>query len=152
MELKLIVSDLDGTISFADHREHYIAGDNKNWKEFYKAASMDEPNLPVIRLLQALKQANNGNTRIEIWSGRSDEVEKETIEWLAIHDVPYDLLLMRPQNDYRQDYKLKQKWFEQSMRDAKRGIPNIVLDDRQQAVDMWRSLNVTCFQVAYGDF
>ncbi len=27
-----------------------------------------------------------------------------------------------------------------------------VLDDRTQVVDLWRSLGLTCLQVAYGDF
>ena len=29
---------------------------------------------------------------------------------------------------------------------------SIVLDDRKQVVDMWRSLGLTCLQVADGDF
>ena len=29
---------------------------------------------------------------------------------------------------------------------------HFVLDDRQQVVDMWRSLGLTVFQVAEGDF
>ena len=57
---------------------------------------------------------------------------------------------MRKQHDNRADWIVKKELFVDE-------ISNIydvkfVLDDRQQVVDMWRSLGLTCFQVAEGNF
>jgi hypothetical protein len=59
-------------------------------------------------------------------------------------------LFMRKQHDNRADWIVKKELFVDE-------ISNIydvkfVLDDRQQVVDMWRSLGLTCFQVAEGNF
>jgi hypothetical protein len=57
---------------------------------------------------------------------------------------------MRSTGDHRQDSIIKQEIYQQQIC----GQYNIklVLDDRQQVVDMWRDLGLTVFQVAAGDF
>jgi hypothetical protein len=62
---------------------------------------------------------------------------------------PYRLI-MRATGDMRKDSIIKQELLEREI------VPNsfvdFVLDDRNQVVDMWRSLGLTCLQVDYGDF
>jgi hypothetical protein len=57
---------------------------------------------------------------------------------------------MRKYGDFRQDSIVKQEIYEQLI------APDYdilcVLDDRQQVVDMWREIGLTCLQVAPGDF
>lgn len=57
---------------------------------------------------------------------------------------------MRPEGDIRKDSIVKREIFENYIRD----YYNIqfVLDDRNQVVEMWRSLGLKCLQVAEGDF
>ena len=57
---------------------------------------------------------------------------------------------MRPENDNRQDSIVKREIFEQYIK----GVYDIefVLDDRNQVVEMWRSLGLKCLQVQEGDF
>ena len=58
---------------------------------------------------------------------------------------------MRPQNDNRKDALIKRELFEQHI--LGQYYVELVVDDRQQVVDMWRrTLGLTCVQVDYGDF
>ena len=68
--------------------------------------------------------------------------------WLDKFKVPFQLLKMRPADDFTPDEKLKRQWI------AEYDLANIlcVFDDRKKVVDMWRELGLTCFQVAPGDF
>lgn len=76
--------------------------------------------------------------------------EKKTEKWLRGNDITYGMLLMRPEGDIRKDSIVKREIFENYIRD----YYNIqfVLDDRNQVVEMWRSLGLKCLQVAEGDF
>ena len=56
---------------------------------------------------------------------------------------------MRPQNHlYMKDSDLKQMWLDTIGVDT----VDMVFDDRNQVVDMWRKNGLTCFQVADGNF
>ena len=68
----------------------------------------------------------------------------------AIVGVPYEGLFMRPWGDHRRDSIVKQEVFESEIRHRWRIVG--VFDDRQHVVRMWRSLGLTVFQVAEGDY
>jgi len=59
-------------------------------------------------------------------------------------------LFMRAEGDMRKDSIIKQELFEKRVKDLY--YVWFVLVDRGQVVNMWRSLGLTCFQVAPGDF
>jgi hypothetical protein len=90
---------------------------------------------------------------IYIFSGRSDVTETATIEWLDKWEIPYDKLVMRDSSikrlHYMKDTELKRSWL--GVHVDKDDI-EVIYDDRQQVVDMWREEGLTAFQVAKGDF
>lgn len=136
-----VVFDLDGTLANIEHRRHHL--DRKDWTAFFAACVDDLPNWPVIRSLYSLSEAGH---RVEIWSGRSDEVREETRFWLDRHDINPDLLIrMRSAGDYTPDVDLKRSWLHALHPDER---PDVVFDDRGRVVDMWRSEGIACFQVA----
>jgi len=57
---------------------------------------------------------------------------------------------MRPAGDIRKDVLIKQEIYEREIKDKYNVL--FVLDDRQSVVDGWRSLGLTVFQVAEGQF
>jgi hypothetical protein len=57
---------------------------------------------------------------------------------------------MRPRGDSRRDSIVKQEIFSDHIRHRWRITG--VFDDRQHVVRMWRSLGLTVFQVAEGDY
>lgn len=134
-----IICDLDGTLSLMNGRN-----------AFDQDVSKDLPNKSVIDLV--LMQAHMG-VKIIFLSGRAGtEVCKNTTEeWLKTHCNVIDYTLkFRAPGDYRKDNIIKEELYERHVK----GKYNVkfVLDDRDQVVDLWRSLGLPCFQVYYGDF
>lgn len=153
-----IIFDLDGTLADIEHRLHYITKDvapingkskrKPDWDAFHLACVDDQPITPLIETFKAF---NNGLNQIEIWSGRSDMVRDQTLCWLLNQGVLPSQLLMRMHGDYRPDHELKETWLLQLVGITGR-IPDLVFDDRQRIVDMWRRHGIRCCQVAPGDF
>jgi len=141
-----VVFDLDGTLALNEHRQHYVdrpVGE-KDWRGFFAACDMDEPNWPVIQVLLALVHTGHD---VEIWSGRSAEVNDKTERWLAEQGLAFVPRKMRPEGDHTPDHELKAQW----LADASQK-PRLVFDDRASVVAMWRANGVACAQVAPGDF
>lgn len=131
-----IICDIDGTIAHMTDRSPY------DWSRVYQ----DEVDPIIRKLLDTIKY----KYFIILTSGRDEICREETNKWLRENDVPYGMLLMRPEGDIRKDSIVKRELFEKYIRP----YYNIefVLDDRNQVVDMWRSLGLKCLQVAEGDF
>ena len=148
-----IIFDLDGTLADNTHRMHFLDQEPKDWDGFFAACSDDAPMI-ALEVFRQLSQ--NPLNRISIWSGRgvgpNNEVEAKTVAWLHDHliDPGYYDIRMRGHEDYTPDEQLKAKWLEEESCD---GVwPDLVFDDRQKVVDMWRERGIPCFQVAPGDF
>ena len=152
----LYIFDLDGTLALIEHRRHLINRERgkQDWKGFYAACVDDQPNQPVIRVMECLRQSG---AEVWIFSGRSDEVRAQTIAWLAqhtsftAHELAGPLLTMRAEKNYTPDDDLKQSWLD-AMQPEDRQRLQCTFDDRERVVKMWRAAGVTCLQVAEGDF
>lgn len=143
-----VVFDLDGTIALTEHRQHFLERSPRDYDAFFAACADDKPCLPVIAALRAHRGIRH---RVEIWSGRSDQVRLQTEAWLEAHDVPAKLLKrMRRAGDHRPDTVVKREWLADAR--ANGGAPDLVYDDRDSVVAMWRAEGVPCFQVAPGAF
>ena len=138
---RCILVDIDGTVADKGDRSPF------DWHR----VGLDTPKWPIIRLVQSLRAS--GYT-IVFFSGRDAVCRSETIAWLNEHFgwQPSDYaLFMRPQQDNRKDALVKRELFEQHI--LSRYYVELVIDDRQQVVDMWRrTLGLTCVQVDYGEF
>ena len=75
---------------------------------------------------------NTSDNRVEVWTGRSDEVRHETLVWLSRHGVFADALLMRTAGDNRPDDEVKREFLRGG------GVPDVIFDDRKRVVDMKR--------------
>lgn len=139
-----VVFDLDGTLACDLHRHHHLRDPEPRWDDYYRACVHDEPILPIINVMRALRE---GGARIEIWTGRSDLVEAETRAWFSRHGVPWVRMRMRPHGDHSSDVEMKRKWLYDS--DA---VPDLVFEDRARVVQMWREEGIRCAQVAPGEF
>ena len=81
----------------------------------------------------------------------SESARTETEAWLRRHGIAgWVELHMRPVGDYRRDDLVKRELYEALIANHYR--VELVLDDRTRVVKMWRSLGLTCLQVAEGDF
>ena len=147
-----IIFDLDGTLALIDKRRELSTKPNGkiDFDKLHDASLIkhDKPNWPVIKMAQLFAEQG---FKIVIFSGRSDKTATATLSWLSQSKVPFNKLVMRPQNTmgFVPDEILKK-----DMLDKHLDINDIfmVVDDRQKVVDMWRSLGLICLQVAEGNF
>lgn len=151
-----ILCDLDGTLALIHGRSPYDASD---------CDKKDLPNIPVIETVLAHYKAGR---HIIFCSGREDKYAPETMRFIEKHcrvdnprftedpmetsktdPVKYKLY-MRKSDDFRKDAIIKEEIYNERIK----GKYNVlmVLDDRNQVVEFWRSKGLTCFQVAEGNF
>ena len=152
MNKNTVIFDLDGTLANISARKELATKSNGklDWDVFHDPSNikLDVPNEPVVKLAQMF--AENG-FNIVIFSGRSDKTKFTTRSWLSNNRVPFQKLIMRDSkiSNYTPDDVLKK-----DMLDKYADINDVflVVDDRNKVVDMWRSLGLTVFQVADGNF
>jgi len=147
---KVILCDVDGTLSNGNHRQHYLAVKPKNWMGFIREAPNDPPYEDIVWLIKTLKDVGN---KILIVTARSEDEREMTKTWLdnvAGLAGYYEKMYMRESKDYRDDSIVKKEILENIRLDGY--DPYMVLDDRNKVVSMWRSLGIRCLQVQDGDF
>lgn len=132
-----VICDLDGTLALLNGRSPYDAS----------RCEEDVLNAVVAGILSSLVDPRPA---VLLVSGREDRHRAQTERWLARHGIAYDELHMRPAGDSRRDAIVKREIFDREIRPRFR--VQFVLDDRDQVVEMWRGLGLTCLQVAEGDF
>ncbi|MEU8407512.1 AAA family ATPase [Micromonospora sp. NPDC048842] len=135
---EIVLVDIDGTVALAVSRSPYDM----------TRVGQDQPNTAVIAAVRAMHAAGDG---VVFCSGRDASARAATEAWLARHvRVPYLGLHLRAIGDSRKDSIVKREIYDREIRDRYRVAG--VFDDRVQVVQMWRSLGLTVFQVADGDF
>jgi hypothetical protein len=149
----IYIFDLDGTLALNAHRQHLVQCDKPDWPAFFAACVEDLTNNAVIGTMFALFDAG---AEVRIWSGRSEDVRKQTLEWFDAHAKGFVAaenieLRMRPAGDFTPDELLKESWLK-AMPEEDRSRLVAVFDDRDKVVAMWRANGVACFQVAPGAF
>lgn len=133
-----VICDLDGTLA--------LTGGRRN---VYDASTcdLDDVNPAVFNLLALYKESG---TQIIYMSGREEKYREPTLRFLDRNGCPDGPLLMRPTGDTRTDWIVKSELFDANIRGN--WYVDIILDDRDQVVQMWRARGLTCLQVANGDF
>lgn len=143
MSRMFVVFDLDGTLALTDHRAHFLKTEPKDWRGFYGACDGDAPCMPLIGLVRSLMVLGH---RVEIWSGRSDEVIQKTRTWLCENGLAAINCRFRAEADHCPDTVLKKRWIDAI------GRPDLVFEDRTSMVNMYRDEGIVCCQVAPAEF
>ena len=148
MEKQTIIFDVDGTIADVEHRRHFVTQSPADWKSFKSETRFDTPVEWVCDL--AKRHIARGDD-VAFFSARNesqrDITELQIKKWIG---EGHKGLLLRPDGDFRPDEEFKSDLadkFEEFV-----GKIDIVFDDRNKVVDMWRQRGTTCVQVAEGDF
>jgi len=108
----------------------------------------DDVNRPIADLLAVYYQHSLAS--VILVSGRDSVCRADTEEWLEANDIPCNGLFMRPLGDARKDTIVKVELFKKHIKGQYHIL--FVLDDRDQMVQAWRRLGLTCLQVAQGGF
>jgi predicted kinase len=134
-----VICDLDGTLALIHDRSPYDAKD---------CDIKDLPNIPVVKSIQLYHDAGY---KIVFCSGRENKYEPETRRFIQKHlpDVAYELH-MRKTDDFRKDAIIKEEIYQEFIYEKFNVL--LVLDDRSQVIEFWRSKGLSTWQVAPGDF
>jgi uncharacterized HAD superfamily protein len=136
---KAFMVDIDGTLAhMRDYRGPF------DWHKVH-LDDVDDTVADIVTNLWASKEYV-----VIVMSGRDAECFNETWKWLEDNGIPFDHLLMRSEKDMRKDNIVKAELFDAYVRDN--FDVQFVLDDRDQVVEMWRAMGLTCLQVAPGNF
>jgi len=133
-----IICDLDGTLALLNGRNPYDAS----------TCIDDEVNIPIKDIITHFHK--NGYSIIFV-TGRDGKYYNHTLDFLHKKiGVANFHLFSRGVDDNRKDSIVKEEIFMNYI--YNRYYVHFVLDDRNQVVEMWRDLGLTCLQVADGDF
>lgn len=150
---KIVIVDIDGTISKVGERLKYLQCDPPDWDSFYNDCFEDEPIPAIIELVENLWRA--GYVPVFI-TGRREQCREKTISWFSRYAPSFDRfsLFMRDDGDKRHDTEVKPEKLEEIFRKSNITKDDIsfILEDRNSMVKKWRELGYTCLQVADGDF
>lgn len=142
------IFDIDMTLCDCTHRLCHIQKDPKDWANFYGSIEDDTPIKDVVAVAESLQKAGYS---ILLVTGRPDNLMIDTVGWLKWNTgLKVDGLFFRKLGDHRPDTEVKKEMYETQIKDKfdVRGV----FEDRKVVVDMWRSLGLTCFQVADGNY
>lgn len=154
---RAILCDLDGTLAHIGDRTPYDATD---------CDIIDRPNIAVIECVLAMYAQG---VKVIFMSGRDLKYREPTMRFIneyvkcaakwafpiendtrPSHVAIEYQLYMRGEGDIRKDSIVKEELFTEHVA----GKYNVlfVLDDRDQVCYLWRSMGLSCFQVAEGNF
>ena len=148
MEKQTIIFDVDGTIADVEHRRHFVTQKPADWKSF-KEFTVDDT--PVQWVVDIAKRFIAQGDDVAFFSARNESqrgiTETQISEWIG---NGHKGLFLRPDGDFRPDEEFKSDLADKFEEFG--GKIDIVFDDRNKVVDMWRARGTTCVQVAEGDF
>jgi hypothetical protein len=100
-----VIFDLDGVLSDAAGRQHFIERGNRDWSAFFEACGDD----PVIEEIARLLELLDSSLAVVLLTGRPLRVQPQTLAWLHRYGLRWDLLVMRERGDYAQVTAFKQR-------------------------------------------
>ena len=141
---RAVVFDLDGVLSNATNRQHFLDGERRDWKGFFEACGDDPLIDEVARLLELLA----ADLRIVLLTGRPLRVQPQTLAWLERHQLRWDVLVMRPYGDYSAALAFKLRSVGE-LRDYGMRLELAFEDDRRN-LEMFQAEGVPCLYVHSG--
>lgn len=147
----IILFDIDHTISDAFWRDDMIkrSRNSGDWEEYHSRGKYDKPIDDMLQLIKIIKfgsfdYVHSNDTEVWAITARPEKWRKQTMEWFIKHEIKIDVLLMRPENEFKSAPEIKIKLCKDE------GILDRVLcifDDREDVVEAFKGLGITALQV-----
>ena len=138
------VVDLDGVLSDAASRQHYLESPVRDWRGFFDACGDD----PVIEEVRVLLELLDRDLRVVLLTARPGRVHELTEAWLRRYGIRWDLLVMRGFGDYELSREFKQAAVEDLRR---QGFElRLAIEDDRRNVAMFRAEGIPCLYVHSG--
>lgn len=150
--MKILLLDIDHTISDAAWRDPMLA--DRDWDAYHLAGKDDKPLQEVCQLVRDLHFDNLGESEgweIVCLTARPEKWRNQTMKWLVDYNIPINLLLMRPDNDFSSAGESKVKLLKQyagENLEKLEGHQVICIDDNDKVIEAMRALNITTLQIS----
>ncbi len=139
-----VVFDVDGVISNAAGRQHLLEGPRRDWHAFFDACGGDDPLPDQVVLTELLSP---GHTVI-LLTARPVRLRPITLDWLDLHGVTWDLLIMRDRDAWEASAVFKTGEVDELER---RGFDlRLAFEDDHRNVDMYRERGIPCVYIHSG--
>ena len=139
-----VIFDLDGVLSDAASRQHFLERGRRDWDAFFEACGDD----PLIEEVAILLHLLEPSLIIVLLTARPLRVRPQTLKWLERYGLRWDLLIMRDFGDYQAAPSFKQMTV---MELREHGIePKLAFEDDRRNLEMFRYEGVPCVYIHSG--
>src|SRR5207245_6817170 len=136
-----VVFDIDGVLSDAASRQHFLEGGRRDWDAFFEACGDDPLIDEVARLLELL----DSGLAIILLTGRPLRVQPQTLAWLDRYHLRWDLLVMRDYGDYSVAREFKRRSVDELR--AYGFDLRLAFEDDRRNLAMFRADGVPCVYI-----
>lgn len=140
-----IIIDIDGTLANITKRREVLAKTN-DWDIFNTNVDDDLLNSWCSEIINKFRESY----KVLLITGRNEKQKDKTVDWLNKHNVFYDSIFFRPNDDFRKDAVVKEEIYFKNIKNENSIL--FVVDDRQSVVEMWRKNGLVCLQCDVGNF
>lgn len=136
--------DIDGVLSDAASRQHFLESGRRDWEAFFDACGND----PLIEEVACLLSLLDADLRIVMLTGRPQRVQPQTVAWLERYELRWDALIMRDYGDYTAARDFKRRTVEELRR---YGFDlRLAFEDDRRNLEMFRAEGVACVYIHSG--
>ena len=139
-----VIFDIDGVLSDAAIRQHFIERGRRDWRAFFDACGDDPLIEEVARIVELLEKG----LTIVLLTGRPLRVQPQTLAWLERYRIRWDLLIMRDMGDYSAAREFKRDTVF-DLRDYGFDLQLAFEDDRRN-LEMFRAEGIPCVYIHSG--
>lgn len=145
MKQNAVIFDMDGTLADVSSIRHYLQFYDETKrrviKHFNKFHDESVNVLPHNHVVNAAQVSHMLGHKTLIVTARKHMWRHHTAWWLAMHNVPSDMLMMRGNDDNRPDYEVKK-----DMLNIIRKAYNVIhaWDDNPSIIKLWKEEGVPC--------
>ena len=135
---------MDGVLSDAASRQHFIESGRRDWRGFFDACGED----PLIEEVAYLLSLLDAGLQIILLTGRPVRVQPQTLAWLERYQLRWDLLIMRDFGDYSAAREFKRLTVDGLRRfgfDLR-----LAFEDDRRNLEMFRAEGVPCVYIHSG--
>lgn len=141
---EVVIFDVDGVLSDASARQHFIRRPQPDWEAFFSACDQD----PLIVDAAALLSVIEPSCSVVFLTGRPLSAREKTLNWIGRHELRWDLLVMRHWGDYSAARTFKR--YEIAKLRAKGLEPKVAFEDDPRNVEMLKAQGVPCVYLYSG--
>lgn len=139
-----VVFDLDGVLSDAAGRQHYLEWPARDWEGFFDACGDDALIDETGRLLEVIDHG----LQVVLLTARPVRVQPQTLGWLHRYELRWDLLVMRDVGDYEAARAFKRYTVEELR--AFGFDLRLAFEDDLRNVEMFRAEGIPCVYIHSG--